>query len=182
MGDHFVAIGTVGEYTSWVNTRLSQKFCHIFVPWGTIHHLQMLLSRLWRWRTTESSEMPSPPDTLQALHTGFSSLAISTGSEFTTLPDYHNSSLPSEISLLWSSAPSSFWWFGLPSRSYGLVLTRWAKDTELDNVAHSSIQAFNSHSRREAMYNLSAHQLPRYYQPQWVLTTARTVLVTLCTP
>ena len=38
---------------------------------------------------------------------------------------------------------------------------------ELDQVAHSSGQ-LSTHTQNEAMHNMSVHQLPLYYQPQWV--------------
>ena len=53
---------------------------------------------------------------------------------------------------------------------YGPVWTRKAEVPESDNMAHSSLWLLN-HKRSEAMQNMSAHKLSRYYQPQWVPTT-----------
>ena len=47
---------------------------------------------------------------------------------------------------------------------------------ESDNIACSSMQLSN-HTHSEAMHNVSAHQLPQYYQPQQLPSKIWTALV-----
>ena len=52
-------------------TQVSQKLSNILVIWSTIQQLWKLLLNLWRWQTILDCEMPSSPDTLWVLLTGF---------------------------------------------------------------------------------------------------------------
>ena len=54
--------------------KVGQKLCSILVMWGNFRQLLILLLRFWRWWTTLDWEMPSLPDTLWVLITGFVSL------------------------------------------------------------------------------------------------------------
>ena len=51
------------------------------------------------------------------------------------------------------------------------------KFPNLDYVAHSSVQLLNL-KQSKAMHSISAHQLPWYYQPQQIPSTAWTALIT----
>ena len=44
-------------------------------------------------------------------------------------------------------------------------------------IAYSSVR-FSNHAWSETMHNVSVHQIPLYYQSQWIPTTAWTALVT----
>ena len=110
-------------------TRVSQKFCIIFVTWGNIWLIWMLC----RGHESEKPnyKMPSSPDTLRVLFTGFASMVWGTASESTVTVIYITGSI------VW-----------------------------LSNHPHS-----------ETMQNVQAHQLPRFYQSQWVPSMTWTVSV-----
>ena len=60
-------------------------------------------------------------------------------------------------------------------QGYGPIWTYQALITELDNIAHSSVQVSN-HTWSEAMH-MSAHQLAQYHQLHWVHSMAKIALV-----
>ena len=167
---------------------MSQKCCNILVACSTIRQLRIFLLRLWRWWTTLDCEISRSPDTLWALLAGFVSITWSTASKsiHLGLPDLvwylrfwqpKRNCLNHLATLLWSTSPLSF----TLQMSFGyfsgvLVRIRKAAVPELGYATHLSLRLSN-HPRSEAMHKVSAHQLPRYYKPQLVPTTAWTALV-----
>ena len=125
--------------------------------------------------------MPSSPDTLWVLLTGFASMAWSTALESTLLglPNFARLSgflQPQRnffhclVTVLWSTAPSLFaqqMYFWLLPWRYGSVRRHKASVPEFVYFAHSYARFF-SHTWNEAMYWMLTHQLSRYYQPQGV--------------
>ena len=69
--------------------------------------------------------------------------------------------------------------FTFHTTTLGGVLPR-RSDPELNYAARSSMQLSN-HTRNEPMHNVSAHQLPRFYQLRRVPLTVRNASVTLYT-
>ena len=155
-------------------------FCNILeVRQEKIHLLRVFLPRSGSWRTILDCVKPSSPDALRGLLNRFTTLALSTISEFTLFsladPDWSLIFLQPErnflnhlVSVRWSSAPSTF------ALSYVSVRTRKG----LDYVARSSVQ-LSYLKRNEAKQNVSAHTLPQYYQPRLRPFTAWTVSVKL---
>ena len=170
------------------NTRLSQKFGNILVTWSKIWQFQTFLSRSGRWWITLNTEMLRSPDTLwiylclgawPRINVKFASMAWCTASE--SMPDCQGSCKLGKISwrtiwLLYCDQlhllhDKCFWLF---LRHYSLIQTCRAKVLELDDIACSSVQLLN-HAQSEAMHSVSVHQIPWYYQAQWVPPTVWTV-------
>ena len=170
----------------YFDTRMSQKFCNYLVTWGIVRQLQMLLSRSWTEQMTLNSKISSFPDTLRVLLTVFASMTGSMASEYTLRLTWlclivnilcHTIVISSTIWLLYCDYFTHSKCFWLLPRRYSPVQIRKALVHELDYVARSSARLSN-HIRGEAMQNMSTHQLPRNYQPQWVPTMAWTYLFT----
>ena len=66
--------------------------------------------------------------------------------------------------------------FELLLQYYGPVQIHKTEVPESNYVAHSYMWLSN-HPQNEAMYNISVHQLPQYYQPQQVPSIGWTALV-----
>ena len=126
----------------------------------------------WRWQTALDCEMLSSPECyllgfprwLRAwpLFTLLNLLDLAWSSKFLQ-PEQNFFNQPVTILLL--TVPSSFaqQMFLVASATYGQIRTRKAWVPIWVSIARSSMRLLN-HSRCEAMHNVSAHQLPRYYQ------------------
>ena len=138
----------------------------------------MLLPSSWRWLITLDSDIQSSPDTLRVLITGFASMIWNKTSVFTVLglPNIARSSrfLETWVKLLepFDYCPVIKCAFTFRTtnvfRCFWSVVTEFESakhDYELDYVACSSFQHSNQ-TRREAMHNVSAHQVTRCYQSQ----------------
>ena len=140
--------------------------------WSTIRPLRMPLPMWWRWLTTLDCEMLSLPDTLWVLLAGFTSMSWSPASgEYSVLGRFqqYNYCTLINCTIIFRSA-NIF-------RRFPIVQSRKAYFPELDYVSRWSARFLN-HTRSDVTHNVSAHQLPRYYQPQRVLLTAWTASVT----
>ena len=151
---------------------MSQKFCNILEAWGTIRQFGILLPWLCWWLTTLDRETFSSPDSIRVPLALFASMARSRASKSTLLglPDFAWSSRScnqNEISwTIWllncdqlclhlsQKKKNVFGCF------HGLIVQF---ELVLDSVAHLSVRLL-SHTRTEAVYNLSMHQLPRYWK------------------
>ena len=135
----------------------------------------MLLLRPWKWQTTLDCEMLTLLDTLQVLLTKFVLIAESTTTESSfrlTWPCLIIKVLCNQSQISWtiwllSSDQPLHKYFGLLPLCYGSVWTHKAEVPKLVYIVQHS-----NHTQSETMYNVSVHQLPQYYQPQWVLFMA----------
>ena len=148
----------------------------------------MFWVRSWWWRTALGGEMPS----LILSECYSSHLLLWFGVwpwnprfySYFILSDRRDSCNRSEISLairLMYCDQLRFYFlhkkiFWLLLLRYGRVRTCKAYVPELGTITRSSVKLLN-HTKSEAMHNLSAHRLARYYQPQWVSSTAWTASV-----
>ena len=171
-------------YNYLVESKVLRYFVNMKHYWAAPDSFDEMNS--WERRITLKCEIP---DTLLTLLTRVTAMTSSTASESSSLwglPGWSRFLQPERnffkhlVTELWSTAPSSLaqqmFFFCLLWRYYGPVRTRKAQVLELDYIERSFVQLLN-HIRNEAMHNMSAYQVPQYYQPKQILFTAWTASV-----
>ena len=148
----------------YTHSRVSQKFCNIFLMWGLIQWLQMFLPKVVKV-TNHTGLLPG---TLQVRLTEFSSMAWSTvtGSMVQGWPDLAQSvrffiQLSSHCDQQHLHFLNNM--FLLVFMVSLLSPNSWNMNSHIRLCCRFSFVTFKSCKHSEAMHNMPMHQLPLYY-------------------